>query len=185
MPAVGFANATSITSCRKRRHTHAGHHPQRSGRQSRTRRPIGLSKPCRAPIARTCSPPAQLVDLVLGDILYEPGMPLRAAHFPLGGFISLLSAMDGHERLQLGLISDEGMQGASLVLSVTQSDQCALVHGAGPDLRIGAQSLRREMQHSRALRRAFRRYLHVSMAQHAQAAVCIRFHLIEQPHAGY
>ena len=57
-----------------------------------------------------------------------------------------MSATDGHERLELGLIGDEGMQGASLVLGVAESCQCALVQGAGPALRIGAIALRRELK---------------------------------------
>ena len=120
------------------------------------------------------------VDLVLGDILHEPGTPLRFAYFPLSGFISLLSSVDAHERLELGLIGDEGMHGASLVLDVAASDQCALVQGAGVALRIDATALRGELRRSPALRRVLSRYLHVLMSQQAQAAVCIRFHRIEQ-----
>lgn len=120
------------------------------------------------------------VDLVLGDILYEPGTLLRHAYFPLGGFISLLSATGGQVRLELGLIGDEGMHGTSLALGVAESNHCALVQGAGPALRIGAPALRRELQRSPALQRVLDRYLHVLMAQQAQALVCIGYHLIEQ-----
>ena len=135
-----------------------------------------LPRADRARLIAACAP----VDMVLGNTLYEPGTPLRAAYFPLDGFISLLSSTDGHARLELGLIGDEGMQGASLVLGVAESTQCALVQGAGPALRISATALRRELQRSAPLRSVLSRYLHVLMTQQAQAAVCIRFHLIEQ-----
>ncbi|MEO8747771.1 MAG: Crp/Fnr family transcriptional regulator [Rhodanobacter sp.] len=120
------------------------------------------------------------VELVLGDILYEPGTRLRYAYFPLGGFVSLLSATDGHAQLELGLIGDEGMHGASLALGVAESSQRALVQGSGPALRITTAAMRRELRHSPALRRLLGRYLHVLMAQQAQNAVCICFHLLEQ-----
>ena len=120
------------------------------------------------------------VELVTGDTLYEPGTPLRYAYFPLGGFISLLSVKDGHTQLELGRIGDEGMLGASLALGVSESHQSALVQGTGPALRIAADAFRRELKRSPALRRLLGRYLHVLMAQHAQAAVCVGFHLLEQ-----
>lgn len=88
------------------------------------------------------------VNLVLGDILYEPGTRLRHAYFPLGGFISLLSDMGGHAQLELGLIGDERMHGASLALDVAEPDQGALVQGAGPALRIPTTTLRRGLQRS-------------------------------------
>lgn len=119
------------------------------------------------------------VELVLGDILYEPGTRLRYAYFPLGGFISLLSAPDQSAQLELGLIGDEGMYGTALALGVAESDQCALVQGAGSALRITSAALRRELRHSTALRHLLGRYIHVLMAQQAQATVCVGFHLIE------
>lgn len=94
------------------------------------------------------------VELVLGDISYEPGTRLRHAYFPLDGFISLLSTTDPRAQLELGLIGDEGMHGASLALDVAASDQRALVQGAGPALRISVPALRCELRRSPVLRRA-------------------------------
>lgn len=120
------------------------------------------------------------VKLVIGDVLDEPGTRLRHAYFPLGGCISLLSVTGKRTQLELGLVGNEGMHGISLRLGEGESHQRALVQGTGPALRIGATAFRRELQRSPALKRVLDRYLHVLMAQQAQAAVCIGFHLLEQ-----
>ena len=44
--------------------------------------------------------------------------------------------------------------------------------------RIGAAALRRERAQSPALQRALNRYLYVLMAQMAESAGCLRYHLI-------
>ncbi len=71
-----------------------------------------------------------MVQLVLGNVLYEPGTRLRHAYFPLTGFISLLSGADPQTQVELGLVGDEGMFGVSLVLGVAEPHQHA--DGARP-----------------------------------------------------
>ena len=53
------------------------------------------------------------VQLVLGEVLHEPGALLRHAYFSPGGFISLLSTTDQHTPLELGLNGDDGCWHAS------------------------------------------------------------------------
>jgi hypothetical protein len=71
------------------------------------------------------------VDLVLGDLLYEPGKRMRHVYFPIGGFISLITPVDGHASLEVGLIGNEGMLGIPLMLGVNVSSLDALVQGGG------------------------------------------------------
>lgn len=60
----------------------------------------------------------ETVKLKFGDILCEPGQKLRYAYFPLSGFISLLAMLNANQSLEMGLIGNEGMLGATMVLDV-------------------------------------------------------------------
>jgi CRP-like cAMP-binding protein len=119
------------------------------------------------------------VDLTYGDILCEPGKQLRHVYFPNSGIISLLTPVDGHASVEVGLVGREGMAGMALFLGVGVSPVRMLVQGSGTAMRIKAAAFRREIKRSPVLQRGLNRYLYGFMAQVAQTAGCNRFHQIE------
>ena len=119
------------------------------------------------------------VDLVLGKILVDTGDPIGHVYFPTNSFISLMTRSDDGTSLEVALIGNEGMFGVSLILGVEASPLHALVQGAGPALRLEAESFLRQLERSSTLQRTLKRYLYVTMVQFAQAAACTRFHLLE------
>jgi len=44
------------------------------------------------------------VTLTFGEILYEPGMPIRHVYFPIDSLVSLLTLINGHMALEIGLV---------------------------------------------------------------------------------
>ena len=116
------------------------------------------------------------IDLEMGTALCGANEPVQFAYFPLLGFISLVIKLGSHPPLELGLIGNEGMLGATLALGVSGAATRAVVQGAGTALRMPAEQLRREMRDSPALRHALSRYLFVLMAQLSRSAACMHFH---------
>lgn len=122
---------------------------------------------------------SELVELTFGTVLCEPDRPLRHVYFPQTGFISLVAKVTGHPALEMGLIGNEGMLGATLVLGVNTARLRSVVQGSGTALRLSAVRFQRELQQSPALRRTLSRYLYVLLAQLAQSSACTRFHEIQ------
>ena len=118
------------------------------------------------------------VELVFGDVLCEPGEQTRYVYFPVDGFISLLTQIDGKATLEVGMVGREGMLGVQIAMGVRVAPLHALVQGAGSAWRIGASAFKRELARSPALRNVLSRYAYVLMRQLAATAACLRFHEI-------
>lgn len=119
------------------------------------------------------------VGLTIGDVLQEPDEKIRHVYFPVSGMISLLVPVKGHGNLEVALVGTEGFVGTPTVLGVQSSPLQGLVQGSGSALRLSAHALRRELKESAAMRRTLSKYAYVLIAQLAESAGCIRFHLLE------
>ena len=56
------------------------------------------------------------VTLTFGEILYQPGQSIRHVYFPCDSLVSLLTVVDGHKAMEIGLVGREGMLGIPLAL---------------------------------------------------------------------
>jgi CRP-like cAMP-binding protein len=118
------------------------------------------------------------VTLEFGQILYEPGETIRHVYFPGDAIVSLLTVVDTHDALEVGLVGHDGMVGIPLALGEDISPVRALVQGQGAALRMSAAQFRSALEGSRPLQRQLQRYTHVLMAQITQTAACNRFHVV-------
>ncbi|MGZ8225528.1 MAG: Crp/Fnr family transcriptional regulator [Methylococcaceae bacterium] len=135
----------------------------------------GLPAKKRSKILECCEP----VELALGVILCEPAKPFRHVYFPLTAIISLVTTLGLHKPLEIGLIGNEGMLGATLALGVSTAPERGVVQGAGFALRMTAAEFRRILRETPGLQRTLNRYLFVLMTQFSQTAACTHFHEIE------
>ena len=118
------------------------------------------------------------VKLSYGEVLDEPGEQMRYAYFPCDCLVSLLTVVDGHRALEVGLVGREGMVGSRLALGFTTSSVRALVQGTGTALRIESANFLRKFQRSPALQRALLHFTDALMLQVTQNAACNRFHVV-------
>jgi CRP-like cAMP-binding protein len=125
-------------------------------------------------LMQLCEP----VQLTMAQILCDGGKPIRHVYFPLEGFISLVTLLDGKPVLEVGMVGREGMLGAQMALGVISEPLHAVVQGPGSAWRIGRLAFRRELRQNTALQQSLNHYLHVTMTQLAGSAACLRFHQI-------
>ena len=118
-------------------------------------------------------------ELVFGHVLYEPGERIPDVYFPGRSIVSLLTVVDAHEALEVGLVGHDGMVGIPLALGIDVSPVRALVQGAGSALQMSAGRFRKAFDASPPLRRGLHRYAHTLMTQITQTAACNRFHNVD------
>lgn len=123
---------------------------------------------------------SRTVVLVPGELLCEPGRDFQHVYFPLGGFISLRSQVDGNRTLEVRLVGNEGMLGATLALGIRAAPLRGLVQRAGPALRMNAGPFRKKLRDSPALLRILHSYLYSALDEISHGAACIHYHDVQK-----
>src|SRR5437762_9991036 len=108
------------------------------------------------------------VALTFGEILHEPGERIRHVYFPNDSLVSLLTLVEGHQALEVGMVGHEGMVGVPLALGTDVSPVRALVQGAGTALRMKSARFSEEIRKNPQLGKEVGRYTSALMAQITQ-----------------
>jgi CRP-like cAMP-binding protein len=122
---------------------------------------------------------AEQVQLAQSVVLGEVGKPTRFVYFPVDGFISLVTSIDGKPVLEVGMVGREGLLGAQVALRVLTQPLHAVVQGSGMAWRVPIRAFRSELDRCVPLQRLIGRYVYVLMTQLAASAACTRFHQID------
>jgi CRP-like cAMP-binding protein len=120
------------------------------------------------------------VQLQFGQVLYEADDPIDYVYFPNDALVSLLTLVDSHSALEVGMVGPEGMVGTALALGASVSPVRALVQGAGSAMRMKAAPFLSGFRQGLSLQHQVLMYTHHLMSQIAQTAACNRFHVIEE-----
>lgn len=122
---------------------------------------------------------SERIELSYGSEIYKVGAIIRHVYFPESGIVSLLSAVDGNQTLEVGIVGSEGMVGIPVFLGAKISHNIAHVQGQGWALRIKAEDFLKECEKSDKLQQVVKRFVQSLMAQTAQSAACNRYHPVE------
>jgi CRP-like cAMP-binding protein len=122
----------------------------------------------------------ELVPLLLGQMLYEPGGQLQHAYFPTTAIVSLHYVMESGATTESAGVGNEGVVGVSLFMGGDTTPSSAVVQTAGHAYRLERRRLLQEFNRAGLFQRVLLRYTQALMTQMAQTAVCNRHHSIEQ-----
>jgi len=120
------------------------------------------------------------VTLSYGEILYEPGQPMRHVYFPSDCVVSLLTIVEGHRALEVGLVGNEGVVGSRLAFGIADSSVRALVQGTGSAVRISTARFLKVFQQCPTLQRLMLLFADKLLVQVRQTAACNCFHVVEE-----
>jgi CRP-like cAMP-binding protein len=126
------------------------------------------------------APHLELVELRLGDMLYEPGGQLQHAYFPTTAIVSLYYVTESGASAESAGVGKEGVVGVSLFMGGNTTSSSAVVQTAGQAYRLDRRRLMEEFNRGGLMQRVLLRYTQALITQMSQAAICNRHHSVEQ-----
>ncbi len=130
-------------------------------------------------------PHLELVQLRLGETLYESGGQLLYVYFPTTAIVSVLYVMEDGASAEIAKVGNEGMLGVAVIMGGLSMPNRAMVLCAGSAYRLKAQVLMNEFhraggRRNGALQYLLLRYTQVMLTQISQTSVCNQHHSMEQ-----
>lgn len=125
-------------------------------------------------------PNLELVEMPLGEVLYESGGKLKYVYFPTTAIVSLLYVMENGASAEIAIVGNEGILGISVFMGGDTTPSRAVVQSAGYCYRMKAQPLKNEFNNAGPVMRLLLRYTQALITQMSQTAVCNRHHSVEQ-----
>jgi len=126
------------------------------------------------------APQLDVLQLALGDSIYEVDRPLKHLYFPTTCVISLLYVMNNGASAEIAVAGREGVVGISLFMGGDSTPSRATVQSAGEALVLKAKVLKEEFHRGGELQRLLLRYTQALITQMSQTAVCNRHHSVDQ-----
>ena len=126
------------------------------------------------------SPHLELVPVLLGDVLYEPGGQMQHAFFPTTSIVSLHYVMESGASAETAGVGNEGVVGVSLFMGGDTTPSSAVVQTAGHGYRLAGRQLKQEFNRAGLMQRLLLRYTQALITQTIQTGACNRHHSVEQ-----
>ena len=124
-------------------------------------------------------PQLELVEMPLGQVLYESGGKLDHVYFPTTSIVSLLYVMENGASAEIAVVGHEGIVGVSLFMGGESTPSRAVVQSAGWGYRLKAAVIKTEFKRAPVLHLLLR-YTQALITQMAQTAACNRHHSLDQ-----
>lgn len=130
-------------------------------------------------------PDLELIEMPLGEVIYESGDELHYAYFPTTCIVSLLYVMENGASAEIAVVGNDGIIGVALFMGGGTMPNRAVVQSAGYAYRLRAPQLMLEFdrfggRRYGTLHNLLLRYTQALITQMAQTAVCNRHHSVDQ-----
>ena len=122
----------------------------------------------------------ELVDMPLGEVVYESGRHIDYVYFPTTCIVSLLYVLENGASAEIAVVGHEGVVGISIFMGGETTPSRAVVQSAGKAYRLPGPAMKEEFTRGRAMQHLMLRYTQSLITQMAQTAVCNRHHSVEQ-----
>lgn len=122
----------------------------------------------------------ELVQLPLGQVIYEPDEVLSHVYFPTTAIVSLLYTMENGASAEMGVVGCDGVVGIAVFMGGDTTPNRAVVQSAGDAFRLELKFFRNEIRRIGDLHRLLLLYTQALLTQMSQTAVCNRLHSVEQ-----
>lgn len=130
-------------------------------------------------------PCLELIEMQLGEVLYESGEQMRHVYFPVNTIVSLLYVMEDGASAEIAVVGNEGMVGVALFMGGETTPSRAVVQSSGHAYRMKGRLLKEVLNRAGGRRagtfhRLLLRYTQALLTQMGQTAVCNRHHSLDQ-----
>jgi len=126
------------------------------------------------------APHLELVEMLLGDVLYESGGLLQHVYFPTTAILSLHYVMENGSSSEIAGVGNEGVLGISLFMGGHTTPSRAVVQTGGQGYRLKAQLMLQEFKRAGLMQQLMLRYTQALITQMSQTAACNRHHTLLQ-----
>lgn len=126
-------------------------------------------------------PHARIVELTVGDLLFDRGQQVRSSIFPFGPtMVSLVVELDGGGSIEVASIGSEGAIGGIVSCGQAPAFSQARVQVGGPAVSVPMEKLESAKQQSDFIGNLFCRFSDYLLAQVMQSVACNTHHSILQ-----
>lgn len=130
-------------------------------------------------VERLC-PDLERIQMPAGQILCEPGVPMRDVYFPATSVVAMNYVMESGSSAEIALVGREGMVGVPLLFGTASSTVQASVQSAGFGFKLPGRCLITEFEHGGKLMHVLLGYAGSLVQQIEQTAACNRHGSLEQ-----
>lgn len=125
-------------------------------------------------------PQLELIEMPLGTVLHESGVPRRYVYFPTNAIVSLLYVLENGSSSEMAVVGHEGMVGISFFLGGGSSTYLALVQSAGMGYSLRVDVIKNAFERSDPVMHLMLRFAQALITQMSQTAVCNRHHTVDK-----
>ena len=120
------------------------------------------------------------VRLQRDEVVYIAGDQIRYVYFPVDGLLSLLSTTETGSTVEVAMVGNEGVVGLPVILKNRTIPYEVTVHTETNAFKIKAEDFLEEFDRGEGLHDYLLRYMYLVIAEISQAALCHRFHTVEE-----